>query len=303
MRTSGGIDLHARLLDSALAEVASDDRGGNVRIDTELDAGVHYLVIGGHETGNYRVLASGDATGCPQEMAVGDVGDSAASSALLPMGGSPHAGMLEDDADIDMFRLDLTGRASVEVRTSGPTDTRGELLHASGASIMSDDDGGPGGHNFRIAAELPPGIYYAAVSGTAGSYAIDARVAGGRDQGDTAASATLLPLFTERQLAPVSPRMLLGTAARIWPSAADVDVFRLDVPGDNTRVTVRTAGGTALRGHLVDSSLTEVAADRRGDDIRIHTELDAGIYYLTVTGHTTGNYRVLASTGSHGACH
>ena len=305
VRTTGGTDLHARLLDSALVEIASDEGGGNVRIDTELDVGPHYLEIGGHETGNYRVLASGGARSCLREMpiALGDIGDDPASSALLTMGGAPRAGKIDDVADVDVFRLDLAGRARVEVRTGGATDTEGELLRVGGATVASDDDGGPGGHNFRIVQELPAGIYYVKVSGAPGSYSVSARLTGTRDQGNTAASATLLPLFTERELAPVRPRMLLGTAARIWPTAADVDVFRLDVPNNNTRVVVRTAGGTALRGELVDSQLAHVATDRRGDDIRIETELEAGIYYLSVTGHTTGNYRVLASTESPGVCH
>lgn len=297
VRSAGGTALHARLVDSSLTQLASDDRGGDIRIATQLDAGVHYLLIGGHETGNYRVLAWGDGVNCPADP-VGDVGDSLESSVLLPIGGAPRAGTLADGADVDVFRMDLTGRASIEVRSSGPTDTRGELFDASGASVASDEDSGPGGHNFRIGEELSAGVYYVAVSGSVGSYAVSARLTGNRDQGETAAAAALLPLFTERDLAPVSPRMLLGTAGRIWPTSTDVDIFRLDVPDDGTRVTVRTAGGTALRGRLVDDTLVEVAADRAGENVRLEAELDAGIHYLTIGGHTTGNYRVLASTDS-----
>lgn len=297
VRSTGGTALHARLVDASLTELAADDRGGDIRIARQLDAGIYYLRIGGHETGNYRVLASGDGARCPDEP-VGDFGDSPESSVLLPVGGAPRAGTLAGGTDVDVYRLDLTGTAGVEVRTSGATATRGELFDASGASIASDEGSGPGGHNFSIREQLRAGIYYLTVTGAPGSYAVDARLTGRLDQGAAPAAAALLPLFTERELAPVAPRILLAAAGRIWPTAADVDVFRLDVPDDDTRVTVRTSGGTALRGRLVDASLTEVAADRQGDDIRIETQLGAGIYYLSVTGHTTGNYRVLASTDS-----
>ena len=65
VRTSGGTALHARLVHAgeALTEVASDDRGGDIDLEATLDPGVYYLLIGGRETGAYRVLAWGYEAG------------------------------------------------------------------------------------------------------------------------------------------------------------------------------------------------------------------------------------------------
>ena len=52
--------MFARLLDSSLTEIASDDSDGNFRMEARLDAGIHYIEVGGRERGTYRVLAWGD---------------------------------------------------------------------------------------------------------------------------------------------------------------------------------------------------------------------------------------------------
>ena len=299
---SSGSPVHMRLVDSSLTEVTADNQGGNARLEATLDAGVHYVLVGGHERGDYRLLAWGDAAGCPCALqpAVRDVGDEPESSALLRLGGAQLAGVVGDAADVDVFRLDVAGDTRVEVRASGPTDTRGELLDGTGARIASDDDSGPGS-NFRIEETLAAGIYYVAVTGAQGNYSVGARLADALDQGGTVAASALLPVFTAEQLASVSPAMLLGTSARIWPGTDDVDAFRLDVPHDDTALTVRTAG-SPVHARLVDSSLNELALDDHGGDARIEAELDAGIYYVLVSAHEVGSYRILASGDSENAC-
>ena len=299
---SSGSPIRARLVDSSLTEVTADNEGGSARLEATLDAGVYYVLVGGHERGAYRLLAWGDAAGCPCALhpAVRDVGDEPESSALLRLGGAQLAGVIGDAADVDVFRLDVAGDARVEVRASGPTDTRGELLDGTGALIASDDDGGPGS-NFRIEETLAAGVYYVAVTGAQGNYSVGARLADALDQGGTAAASALLPVFTAEQLASVSPAMLLGTSARIWPGTDDVDAFRLDVPHDDTALTVRTSG-SPVHARLVDSFLNELALDDRIGNVRMEAELDAGIYYVLVGAHEIGSYRILASGNSEKAC-
>ena len=299
---SSGSPIHARLVDSSLTEVTADNEGGSARLEATLDAGVYYVLVGGHERGAYRLLAWGDAAGCPCELppVVRDVGDEPESSALLRLGGAQLAGVIGDAADVDVFRLDVAGDARVEVRASGPTDTRGELLDGTGALIASDDDGGPGS-NFRIEETLAAGIYYVAVTGAAGNYSVGARLADALDQGGTAVASALLPVFTAEELASVSPSMLLGTSARIWPGTDDVDAFRLDVPHDDTALTVRTSG-SPVHARLVDSFLNELALDDRIGNVRIEAQVDAGIYYVLVGAHELGSYRILASGNSEKAC-
>ena len=301
IRSPGTTDVHVRLLDASLTELAADAGEGNFRIESRLDAGVHYVVVQGTERGSYRVLAWGTSTSCPCAMAsvARDHGEDTEGSTLLPIG-PPLAGTIADSTDTDAFRIDLQGRATLEVGTSGPTDTRGELLDGSGARIVSDDSSGPGGHNFLLRAALDAGIYYVPVTGEPGDYAVTARLGEARDHGGTGATATLLPLYAAEDLQRVSPNALLATPGRIAPD--DVDTFRLDVPDNDTDITIRTAGGTDVLLRLVDSSLNEMASDASVGNSRIEVRLDAGIYYAFVIGRETGTYRVLAWQTSPKPC-
>ena len=221
-----------------------------------------------------------------------DHGDGPRTATVLEIGmavaGTVAAG------DVDVFRFDLVGQADVVVRSSGPSDTSGELTDSAGTSLATDDNTGAG-NNFSITEDLARGIYYVHVSGS-GDYAVDVRVGAGLDDlhGDTLESATLLPLLTETQLAAVSPQALLATSGSIRPTADDVDVFRLDVHHNNTTVMVRGAGGANVNGSLVDSNDMEIMSDSGSGSFRISTTLSAGIYYLKVTAAARGSYRVLA---------
>ena len=223
-----------------------------------------------------------------------DHGDTSAEATLLAIGASVP-GELQGGSDTDVFRVDLVGLAEIEVRTSGQTDTMGELLDSTGARLASDDDSGPGGNNFSIEVELDPGVYYVAVQGEPGSYSINARLGGARDHGDTLESSTLLKLHTKDELASVSPSVLLATAGRIHPSTDDQDVFRVDVGEDNTDVVLRTAPSSYdTYGVLMDAEGNQIAADEDGDGaFRIATTLDEGIFYASVNAIEVGAYRIL----------
>ena len=197
-------------------------------------------------------------------MAQDDHGDTSGEATLLAIGASV-AGSLYNDRDRDFFRLDLVGRALIQVRTSGQTNTQGELLDASGAWLASDDNSGPGS-NFDIEIRLQPGVYYVAVTGETGRYAISARLGGDRDHGDTHDASTLLKLHTQEELASVSPSVLLATAGRIYPSTSDTDVFRIDVADDDTEVVLRTSPASfSTYGVLRDATGNEITADNDGD--------------------------------------
>ena len=227
--------------------------------------------------------------------ALDDHGDVSATASLLSLG-SPLVGRINGASDKDLFRLDFPGQATVELRTSGQTDTRGELLDSTGARLVSDDNSGPG-DNFQLAADLEPGIYYVQVDGAPGAYAVSARVGNRPDHGDTVAASTLLKLHSGDELAAVRPAVLLATAGRIYPSTDDVDMFRLDVP-QPAHLTVRTSGEVDTYAALMDSAENQIAFDDSDGDFRIEAPVDAGIYYLRIHGHGIGAYRVLAAASS-----
>ena len=239
----------------------------------------------------------------PDEGSAADEHTGRTASSLLGIG-PPEIGTIDGADDVDYYRIDLAGSATVTVATAGPTDTQGELLAGNGALIDSDSDSGPGGNNFQLTAALEAGVYYVAVSGSEGGYALTALLADAGDQGGTAASSTLLTLYGAAEVEDVSAigsSALLSTVGSIDEAMADLDYFRIDVPRDGTDVTVRSAGSTDTAGRLLDSALEEVAAEDGGDgNFQIEQTLDAGTYYLEVMGET-GRYRVLAS-GSDPDC-
>ena len=230
-----------------------------------------------------------------------DHGDEPTTATVIALG-APVAGNLGGDGDVDVFRFDLVGQTQVDIRTTGQTDTTGELTDSAGTSLATDENSGPG-DNFSISQDLGLGIYYVHVSGT-GDYAIDIRTVGERDDlhGDTLASSTLLRLLSDAEVAAVTPSALLYTAGRIFPTADDVDVFRLDVPHDGTDLRLRAVGTANANGSLVDSADMELMADAGDGNFRINATLDAGIYYLKVSAAARGAYRVLAQySGGEGA--
>ena len=240
----------------------------------------------------YRAIAGALAVALAYAVAAqDDHGDTYTDSTVLGIG-TAIPGVLEA-SDIDVFRIELLGTAEIEVRTSGQTDTRGELIDSTGARLMSDDDSGPG-DNFSMTAELEAGVYYVEVQGGPGSYTASARLGGDRDHGDTPESSTFLRLYTAEELDAVDPAVLLATSARIHPSPDDVDVFRLDVAHAATDVTLRTAPAAFdTRASLTDAAGNEIAAaDGRGA-FRMEATLDPGTYYATVAANEVGAYRIL----------
>jgi len=220
-----------------------------------------------------------------------DHGGTYTDSTILGIG-SAVAGVLDAD-DTDVFRLELVGSAEIEVRTTGQTDTRGELIDSTGARLMSDDDSGPG-DNFSMTAELQPGVYYVEVQGGPGTYTAGARLGGNRDHGDTPESSTVLKLHTSAELDAVEPAVLLATSGRIYPSVDDVDVFRLDVAHYGSDVRLHTApAGFDTRASLTDASGNEIAAADGSGAFRIETTLNAGTYYVSVAATEVGAYRIL----------
>ena len=92
------------------------------------------------------------------------------------------------------------------------------------------------------------------------------------DHGDRTAAATLL----------VPGATVAGTLSTL----DDEDVFRLEL-SEATNVVIHTTGPTDTAGLLAHAGRRRVAADTqggRGDNFTIRRHLDAGVYYVTVSG-------------------
>ena len=89
-----------------------------------------------------------------------DFGDVTVAAAVL---GANLSGRIEVGGDADLFRIDIGQAGTLTVHSEGPTDVAGAVLDAVGATISSDDDGGPR-YNFQIVTPVVPGTYYLRVT-------------------------------------------------------------------------------------------------------------------------------------------
>ena len=221
----------------------------------------------------------------------GDHGDTPTTATRLEFGIGAN-GVLESRSDIDVFRIDLQGQATVDLSSSGSSDTLGKLLDSDGGVIAEDDDGGKD-FNFRMRETLEVGVYYLEVGGAvgAGDYRVLARIVpAGDDHGDTLEAST--------------PLQLNARIAGSMNPEGDTDVFRIDIPVA-TGMRVYTRGSADTTGELLDSSGTvmeEMDSGGDQDNFRIETQVQPGIYYLRITARGTGAYGVLADVDDDGSC-
>ena len=231
------------------------------------------------------MMATGAAVLGGVGQAADDHGDTPLSATRVAHYGVSEAGRIEAVSDVDVFRLDLQGRAEIEVRGSGELDTQGVLYDSSGAVLAEDDDGGTD-LNFRLVETLSGGVYYVAVSSDAdtGAYKLTARIRrAGDDHGDTSGASSVLPLG-------------IRVTGRIAP-ADDVDAFRIEVP-KATGLRVVSSGPADTLGVLRDAAenvLTTRDAGGHGRNFRIERHVDAGVYYVHVTAAAVGSFALQAN--------
>ncbi|MCY4514451.1 MAG: hypothetical protein OXC69_04860 [Candidatus Tectomicrobia bacterium] len=190
-----------------------------------------------------------------------------------------ESGSLESPGDVDYFRIDLQGRASVEFRSTMDLDTVGTLFDSEGTEVSTADDIdlAAGNFNFRITEELERGVYYLEVAGSAsstGDYQVLARFdLAGDDHGDSFGASSILPL---------GPRV-----AGSVNNPDDVDWFRIDFPV-STFAEVRTVSQHPISTNLYipqdDGSLEffDAGAEPLRDQVWHGTW--HGTYYFEVSG-------------------
>jgi Bacterial pre-peptidase C-terminal domain len=109
-----------------------------------------------------------------------DHGDTALCATAIEVDGSDDGEIDNaDEDDEDFFTFAVASQQSIEIESTGGTDTYGSLYDASGQRLESDDDGGTDS-NFRISRTLGAGRYFIRVEGAGGaegSYGIEVSVA------------------------------------------------------------------------------------------------------------------------------
>ncbi len=209
--------------------------------------------------------------------------------------GTDQTGNLDPGGEVAVLEFEIAaadGATDVWLYTTGSTDTVGFLSDDTGvladfstALELGNDSALADGDNFYLGANLDPGTYYVTVAGAdgdAGTYTLKSRK--GTDHADEF-SASLTPL------SPGTP------VAGIVGPAGDADVFKLDIAGE-TDVVLYSEGDLDTVGTLLDADGDYVAGNDDSAYAAVELNfllartLEAGVYYIEVTGYGAGPYRL-----------
>ena len=283
--TLGDLDTVGELRDGDGMFIESDDYGAvlpnpdNFFLWQRLQSGTYYIKVTGY-----------GSTDEPYVLRIREFRDttSRSNAATLNINGSASA-TIDPEDDEDYFKLELSETTEVAIRASGYPDTVGELQRSNGTVIASNDDGflSGGWTNFLIRESLNAGVYYVKVSSFASS-----------SDGPYTVYATAI---TEpgSAIADAQPLTLGGTAGGNIEPAGDEDYFSLTLE-ETTYVIIGGAGEVVnISGALTDENDLAAPVDSVHFNHLFFFEgrLDAGIYYLKVTGKDatdTGRYTVRA---------
>ena len=207
-----------------------------------------------------------------------DHGNTFGSATPLSLGSS-IAGRIDPGDDVDVFKLDLSGRSGttdVWIYTAGELDTWGGLYDGSAATAFLGNDNSfivGRSYNFHIRASLAPGTYYVGVFSadgmTTGDYTLHTEVV--IDPGSSINSAKSLNLSTP-------------TAGTI-SFYGDTDYFKLDLTkATHLYIYALSVHGEQVVGFPVDVGDTFVPSNthigRNGFAVRDH--FGPGTHYIKI---------------------
>ena len=207
-----------------------------------------------------------------------DHGNTFGSATPITLGAS-IAGRIDPGNDVDVFKLDLSGRSGttdVWIYTTGELDTKGGLYHvASSSPFLWNEDSFISGrrYNFHLRATLGPGIYYVGVfsydRATTGNYILHAGAV--TDPGNTVGTAKTLNLSAP-------------TAGSIG-FAGDNDYFRLDLTkATHLYLYARSVYGERVIGYPVDAGDRFIPSNThiRSNGFFVRDQFGPGTHYIKV---------------------
>ena len=195
-----------------------------------------------------------------------DHGDDAASATSVAAGsGTPGTPGTLDAGDVDYFAIELAAAGTLEVYTSGDTDTYGHLENAGGAEVARNDDGGDGS-NFRISREVAAGTWYVRVRGyngrVSGAYTLHARFTPTADTTPSFSGTQADLSFTEdSRISAVNLPAATGGDGTLTYSLSP------SVPGLTFAADSRALGGTPTRAGTYSMTYTVRDADNDTDSL------------------------------------
>ncbi len=253
-----------------------------------------------HDVQVRAVSSAGDGAWSPTTAATpADHGNSRDVSTAITLG-APAVGSIADSTDVDFFSFSLGEPSDIFIYTTsylaGFLATTGELQDSTGSVVATDDGTSlyrPHGQQLFLWGSLEAGDYFVKVSaGEAGTYTLHTE------------------LVTESTgLTDAGPLAMGGEANGILATATeDADYFRLEA-AEATSVLLRLAHRAQLdlRGELLDAAGGEIAAHEdsflsgsQKSDFFLPLSLEAGVYYLRVSGSPGGESVVCNEDSSGG---
>ena len=215
--------------------------------------------------------------------------------------GASVVGSIADGDDDDFFSFSLNEPSDIFIYTTsylaGFLATTGELQDSMGSVVATDDGTSlyrPHGQQLFLWGSLEAGDYYVKVSAAeAGTYTLHTE------------------LVTESTGRTDAGSLAMGGEANgiLATATADADYFRLEA-AEATSVLLRLAraGGLNLRAELLDSAGAEIAAQDDSflsgsltPEFFLPLSLEAGVYYLRVSGSPGGEFVVCNQDSLAGA--
>ncbi len=260
--------------------------------DVWIEGPLHYVLTGLDNESYYRVQvrAVTDADGAWSTSGVGipfDPGDPTWWAQTLPFG-LPIGGVIDDAADLDVFRFELTEESGVILFTRGAVDTVGLLYDDVSVRPLASSRGGLGDEpwDFVIGVELHPGTYDLHVTGSSsaalGAYTVHARAiqdtTGVGDAEEVEFGSVVYGLIDSGQ---------------------DEDYFRISVAGDTDAVIHSDGGPRDTVGELLDSQGNSLVTNHDSylpgmvGKFVLRERLFEGVYYVRVgaeSSSSTGLY-------------
>lgn len=324
--TTGNTDDACYLVNSVGTTVAwNNDRSTvdrNCRLSARVPAGKYYLAVSHpsypSSAGNYSLYVKTDDH--PDDYNNNVWNDNLRD---IPLTGTGVAGKINFPEDEDWFRIQSLPSAdgTLNVYTTGSTDTHGLVRASYDDTIIQEGDSGGDEQNFKISVHLSSSQYtgwpmlirvrHNDPAAATGNYTVYATFTPDApdDHGNTAESATVVDMQT--------PQIV---KSGLIDSATDIDYFRINIPQesqDRALILYSTLPQeVANNGYLVDLK----GSLRNADDVEIAQNDDYGntnqfrmdyqvtpgsVYYVKVTPYglntSGGNYNLTAVLDDHGS--
>ena len=228
-----------------------------------------------------------------------DHGDTTADATVINVDGSTVISAILDAGDKDVFRLNIAGNGALAAFSTGTTDTFGTLLSTSGATLVSNDDGGQS-YNFSLTRDVNDGdVVYIEVRG------YDSKVAGAYTLTIDGPDATVTPEPEPEPTTTVDATLDVSTNATDSESisatlaAGAVDYYVVEVKdsfGSNVTLGASTSSSIDTFGTLYDADGNVLASDDDAGanlNFSLAKSLAPGLYLVEVRGYsssTSGSY-------------